>query len=234
MTRTARPALSLATVLVLRRSGSESLLARLELAHLDRFAIAEPNDRRGLVRPARSVDRVGNRDEHILTRIDQLDLRAIDSFSSPLRQEAEHVVAAVAVPRARFPPEQLDIGIEQLFERCEVAVLPGLQSGARLLHQLSVHDAPPPLARVCRSPISIVTFPFPCGRAIGIAPLPPLQGCVPVVDAEIAGRKPPPDGPSERSPAAPAVRVAGALTAARVVEPLKKSVRHRQAAYREP
>src|SRR5438552_10062134 len=110
------PALSLATVLVLRRSGSEGLLARFELAHLDRFAIAEADHCRGFVRPVRSVDRVRDRDEDILTRIDQLDLRAIDSFPSSLSEEAEHVVAAVAVPLARFPPEQLDIGIEQLFE----------------------------------------------------------------------------------------------------------------------
>src|SRR5205085_6733880 len=96
-------------------------------------------------RPVRSVDRVGNRDEDILTRIDQLDLRAIDSFSSSLSEDSQHVVAAVAVPLARFPPKQLDIGIEQLFESCEVAVLPALQSGARLLHQLSIHEAPSPL-----------------------------------------------------------------------------------------
>jgi hypothetical protein len=35
---------------------------------------------------------------------------------------------------ARFPPEQLDIGVEQFFESGEVAVLPALQSGVRLLH----------------------------------------------------------------------------------------------------
>jgi hypothetical protein len=69
-TRTARPALSLATVLVLRRSGSEGLLARFELAHLDRFAVAEADHGRGFVRPVRSVDCLGDRDEDILTRID--------------------------------------------------------------------------------------------------------------------------------------------------------------------
>jgi hypothetical protein len=99
-----------------RRSGSEGLLARLELAHLDRFAVAETDHRRGFVRPVRSVDRVRDRDEDILTRIDQLDLRAIDSLSSSLSEDSEHVVAAVAVPVARLPPKQLDIGVEQLFE----------------------------------------------------------------------------------------------------------------------
>jgi hypothetical protein len=50
----ARPALSFATVLVLRRSGSEGVLARFELAHLDRFAVAEADHGRGFVRPVRS------------------------------------------------------------------------------------------------------------------------------------------------------------------------------------
>src|SRR5436190_23800813 len=102
-------------VLVLRRSGSEGILARFELAHLDRLAVAEANDRRGFVRPARSVERVGDRDEDILARIDQLNLGAINSLASSLRQESEDVAAAVAVPLARFPPEQLDIGVEKFF-----------------------------------------------------------------------------------------------------------------------
>jgi hypothetical protein len=59
---------------------------------------------------------VRDRDEDILARVDQLDLRAIDSLSSSLSEHSEHIVAAVAVPVARFPPEQLDIGVEQLFE----------------------------------------------------------------------------------------------------------------------
>src|SRR6266536_5822640 len=88
-TRTARQALPFATGLALRRSGSEGLLARLELAHLDRFAVAETDHRRGFVRPVRSVDRVRDRDEDILTRIDRLDLRAIDSLSSSLSEDSE-------------------------------------------------------------------------------------------------------------------------------------------------
>jgi len=48
--------------------------------------------------------------------IDQFNLGAIDSLALSLREESEHVVAAVAVPLDRFPPEQLDIGVEQVFE----------------------------------------------------------------------------------------------------------------------
>ena len=39
----------------------------------------------------------------------------------------------------RLPPEEFDIGVEQFFEGREVAVLPGLQSGAGLLYQIGVH-----------------------------------------------------------------------------------------------
>ena len=113
------------------------------MAHLDRFAIAEANDRRGFVRPVRSVDRVGNRDEDVLTRIDQLDLRAIDALCSSLSEDSEHVVAAVAVPVARLPPKQLDIGVEQFFEGLEIAVLPGLQPHTGPLYQLGIHESPP-------------------------------------------------------------------------------------------
>jgi hypothetical protein len=78
------------------------------------------------------------------------------------------------------------------------------------------------------------TFTFPLGGALGVAALPCRKGRVLVVEAEVAGREPPLDSPADRGPPAPAVRVAGVLKAMRVVEPMKKRVRHRRAAYREP
>ena len=56
--------------------------------------------------------------------------------------------------------------------------------------------------------------------------LPLGQRPVLVVEAEVAGREPPFDGSADRGPPAPAIRIAGALEPTRVVEPVKKRVRH--------
>jgi len=61
--------------------------------------------------------------------------------------------------------------------------------------------------------------PLPVGeRSRVVTTLPLFEGTILVLKAEVAAGKPPLDGTAERGASAPAVRVAGALAIARVVD----------------
>src|SRR5947208_3500584 len=78
----------------------------------------------------------------------------------------------------------------------------------------------------CDGSSIVCALAFPLGRELRMVALPLRQGPVLVVDAEVAGWEPPFDCSADRGPPAPAVRIASAFAAVRVVEPMKKRVRH--------
>jgi hypothetical protein len=70
-----------------------------------------------------------------------------------------------------------------------------------------------------RHALALLLAPLPVGeRSRIVTSLPLFKGTILVVKTEVAARKPPLDGTAERNTSAPAVRVAGALAIARVVD----------------
>ena len=77
--------------------------------------------------------------------------------------------------------------------------------------------------------LALLLTPLPLGECSGVlTSLPLFNGAILVVETEVAGGKPPLDGPAERGASAPAVRVAGALPVAGVVDSLKEGPRDPQ------
>src|SRR5204863_6373171 len=98
--------------------------------HRDDPSVMEVNDGRGFVRPFGAADlaRVRRDDHYVGARGAKVQPPLGEASGMTLAQGAHHVVAAVAVPVARFEPAPLDVWRKDRLELIEVATAPGIES----------------------------------------------------------------------------------------------------------